>query len=223
VRTYEGLLLESTGCVSRRELFRLADEVRYGRLLVAAARAETAAVTDEGLARTACEALDRALVVWWPASGEIDYANPAALIAGLAEPGGGLTAAVTAAAADHRARTRRAAAGSPPAPQRFRWRGAEHYLETRHLGLGRELVAARPRSASEAVTLARFQTRFRLTDRQTDVLKHLLRGRSSTEIAAALHINVNTVRRHRAGLLAALAVARPADVFHLADELRETR
>ena len=52
----------------------------------------------------------------------------------------------------------------------------------------------------------------KLTQRQREVLQHIVQGRSNKEIAQILDISVNTVSVHRASLMQALGIHRTADL-----------
>lgn len=52
----------------------------------------------------------------------------------------------------------------------------------------------------------------KLTQREREVLQHIVQGRSNKEIAAILGLSVNTVAVHRANLMQALGIHRTADL-----------
>lgn len=52
----------------------------------------------------------------------------------------------------------------------------------------------------------------KLTQRQREVLQYIVQGKSNREIAAVLHLSVNTVSVHRANLMQALGIHRTADL-----------
>ncbi len=52
----------------------------------------------------------------------------------------------------------------------------------------------------------------RLTQREREVLQHIVQGKSNREIAAVLHLSVNTISVHRANLMQALGIHRTADL-----------
>ena len=52
----------------------------------------------------------------------------------------------------------------------------------------------------------------RLTQREREVLQYIVQGKSNREIAAVLHLSVNTVSVHRANLMQALGIHRTADL-----------
>ncbi|MBI4889394.1 MAG: response regulator transcription factor [Acidobacteria bacterium] len=52
----------------------------------------------------------------------------------------------------------------------------------------------------------------KLTQREREVLQHIVQGRSSREIAGILGLSVNTVAVHRANLMQALGIHRTADL-----------
>jgi DNA-binding NarL/FixJ family response regulator len=52
----------------------------------------------------------------------------------------------------------------------------------------------------------------KLTQREREVLQYIVQGKSNREIAAILHLSVNTVSVHRANLMQALGIHRTADL-----------
>ena len=52
----------------------------------------------------------------------------------------------------------------------------------------------------------------KLTQREKQVLQHIVQGRSNREIAGLLGLSVNTVSVHRANLMQALGIHRTADL-----------
>jgi DNA-binding NarL/FixJ family response regulator len=72
----------------------------------------------------------------------------------------------------------------------------------------------------EAELLRRFQLRYQLTDRQVDMLRHLLRGSSVKNAAEATSIRPRTAARHVSALLESLGVDSVAGIFPLAEALR---
>lgn len=52
----------------------------------------------------------------------------------------------------------------------------------------------------------------KLTQREREVLQHIVQGRSNKEIAAVLGLSANTVAVHRANLMQALGIHRTADL-----------
>ena len=52
----------------------------------------------------------------------------------------------------------------------------------------------------------------KLTQREKEVLQHIVQGKSNKEIAAMLGLSVNTVSVHRANLMQALGIHRTADL-----------
>jgi DNA-binding NarL/FixJ family response regulator len=52
----------------------------------------------------------------------------------------------------------------------------------------------------------------KLTQREREVLQHIVQGKSNREIAAVLHLSVNTISVHRANLMQALGIHRTADL-----------
>jgi DNA-binding NarL/FixJ family response regulator len=52
----------------------------------------------------------------------------------------------------------------------------------------------------------------KLTQREREVLQHIVQGRSNKEIAVILGLSVNTVAVHRANLMQALDIHRTADL-----------
>ena len=102
--------------------------------------------------------------------------------------------------------------------------GAEDFLTKR--APQEELLAAVER-AMERNTRERQQrqrtqdlrSRFKdLTEREMEVLSHVIRGRMNKEIAAALDINLRTVKLHRTNITRKLNVQSVAELTRLADE-----
>jgi FixJ family two-component response regulator len=58
-----------------------------------------------------------------------------------------------------------------------------------------------------------------LSEREMEVLSHVVRGRMNKEIAAALNINLRTVKLHRTNLTRKLNVQSVAELTRLADEM----
>jgi DNA-binding NarL/FixJ family response regulator len=52
----------------------------------------------------------------------------------------------------------------------------------------------------------------KLTQREREVLQYIVQGKSNREIAAVLHLSVNTISVHRANLMQALGIHRTADL-----------
>jgi two-component system, LuxR family, response regulator FixJ len=69
------------------------------------------------------------------------------------------------------------------------------------------------RSAKRAEIRERFAS---LSPRQLELLKYLVAGNSSKQIATAMHISVLTVSNHRAHLMAKIKAANSADLVRLA-------
>jgi len=64
------------------------------------------------------------------------------------------------------------------------------------------------------------QARFaRLTQREREVLMHVLRGRLNKQIAADLHIDERSVKRHRTSLISKIEVRSVAELARLAAEI----
>jgi DNA-binding NarL/FixJ family response regulator len=78
---------------------------------------------------------------------------------------------------------------------------------------GREVVRHRPSSVRETDELLRF-----LTDREVEVLAHLVRGESGKQIACALAISYSTARTHIQNVLAKLGVHSRLEAVALAVE-----
>ena len=72
------------------------------------------------------------------------------------------------------------------------------------------------RLAQEAVPRADGPLHATLSDREYEVFRQLVNGRSVTEIAGALHLSAKTVSTHKARLMEKLAVDNNADLVHYA-------
>jgi len=66
-------------------------------------------------------------------------------------------------------------------------------LRELHAAIG---VLARPRLASEGSSDEALRQRFRLTKREVEVLRLLLRGESNSGVAHALHLSEHTAHHH---------------------------
>ncbi|WP_232314083.1 response regulator transcription factor [Ralstonia sp. A12] len=77
-------------------------------------------------------------------------------------------------------------------------------LEELHAMLGR-VLGCFPQTAAEPLPATMLPTDFStLTPRQLDVVREIARGASNAEIAAALHISVETVKAHIGRILSQL-------------------
>jgi DNA-binding NarL/FixJ family response regulator len=59
-----------------------------------------------------------------------------------------------------------------------------------------------------------------LSDREFEVFRQLVAGRSLTEIAAALHVSVKTISTHKTRILEKMAMASTAELVRYAVEHR---
>jgi DNA-binding CsgD family transcriptional regulator len=84
-----------------------------------------------------------------------------------------------------------------------------------------ELILCRRERLRERELVERLRTAYRLTGRQADVLRHLLRGASNAEIASALGVAYATVRRHLSDLQATLGAPNRVGVYRIAERLRD--
>ena len=73
-----------------------------------------------------------------------------------------------------------------------------------------------PRVSSDRITWASASVRRALTAREREVLQKLAEGRSNKEVAAALHISVNTVETHRARIMSKLDLHSMGDLVRYA-------
>jgi DNA-binding CsgD family transcriptional regulator len=91
----------------------------------------------------------------------------------------------------------------------------------RPLDGGLRLYGCRINPASDYALLDRIKRELRLTDRQTDLLRCVLRNASTAETAATLRVSRVTVRRHRSELLAGLGVRTRGQLLQRVASLRE--
>lgn len=167
----------------------------------------------------ALDALPEALIVWLPAGGEVIFANRAAQL--LVEDGV-VAADLVACAAEHRDSRKRLARHGCDSPAHRLQRGDRvWWVRTAQLARARELVICRREQVRERELVERMRTVHSLTDRQADVLRHVLRGATNAQIAAALGVAYATVRRHLADLQAAVGVSSRIGVYRAAQALRE--
>ena len=167
----------------------------------------------------ALDALPEALIVWFPSGGQIAHANAAART--LVE-NGAMAPDLAVCAADHRdARKQLARHGCDSPAHRFQRGDRVWWVRTAPLRRGLELVICRREQVRERELVERMRAVHSLTDRQADVLKHLLRGENNTQIAAALGVAYATVRRHLGDLQAAVGATSRIGVFRAAQALRE--
>jgi len=115
--------------------------------------------------------------------------------------------------------------------RRFREAGAHGYLLKTDAGVAivdaiRAVVAGgtffhdrmlpMPRVSSDRTRFASASVRRALTAREREVLQQLAEGRSNKEVAAALHISVNTVETHRARIMSKLDLHSMGDLVRYA-------
>jgi DNA-binding CsgD family transcriptional regulator len=168
----------------------------------------------------ALDALDCSIVILAPTGGAVAFANHSAFDAALVA-NGELCAELSCAAAEYRELRTALARHHAVAPaQPFRFRGAAWYARVSPLQGGRELLSVSRQRLRDRELTQKFQLRYQLTDRQADVLLHILRGHATHEIAGALDVREPTVRRHLSELLAALDVKSKLEVFMLAEQFR---
>lgn len=79
----------------------------------------------------------------------------------------------------------------------------------KEVAAGRTVIAPGLTPPSQQETPSDFE---KLTQREREVLQHIVQGRSNKEIAAILGLSVNTVAVHRANLMQALGIHRTADL-----------
>jgi DNA-binding CsgD family transcriptional regulator len=176
----------------------------------------------EPLLRMLLDTLDAALVVWNPDSSTLIYSNQPAN--DLLNHRGGLPDEVIEAARRHREFLGGADARGMRVPaQRCRVGGDHWFIRTVALADDLEVLVCAREVMREGDLLTELQTRHRLTNRQTDVLKHILRGTSSTDIAAALRLSLSTVYKYETELRRALDVRNNLEVMLLADGVRQRR
>jgi len=169
----------------------------------------------------ALDALPDSLIIADPVSSVALFANAPAREARLVDATLALDSRLLAAIAEHRELREQLRAHRCQAPaQRFAWGGEVWWLRTARIKGGVELVLCRRGRLREGELLGRVRTLYGLTPRQSDVLRHVLRGRSNPEIAREMKIAYATVRRHLSDVLAALGVRSRAAIFELVDRLR---
>lgn len=79
----------------------------------------------------------------------------------------------------------------------------------KEIAAGRQVLAPGLAAPGQQEAPGDFQ---KLTQREREVLQHIVQGRSNKEIAAILGLSVNTVAVHRANLMQALGIHRTADL-----------
>lgn len=79
----------------------------------------------------------------------------------------------------------------------------------KEIAAGRKVVAPGLTVPSEQEPSSDFN---KLTQREREVLQHIVQGRSNKEIAVVLGLSANTVAVHRANLMQALGIHRTADL-----------
>jgi FixJ family two-component response regulator len=105
--------------------------------------------------------------------------------------------------------------------------GAEDFLEKRAPmealldAVRRALARGSQEQASRARRLELAERFKALSDREREVLVHVLRGRLNKQIAGDLDVNERTVKRHRTAIMAKLKVRAVADLVRLAEEADE--
>ena len=80
----------------------------------------------------------------------------------------------------------------------------------KEVAAGREVLA--PGLTRPGVDQAEDSVFDKLTQREREVLQHIVQGKSNKQIAALLGLSVNTVSVHRANLMSALGIHRTADL-----------
>jgi two-component system response regulator FixJ len=90
----------------------------------------------------------------------------------------------------------------------------EELLETVKRALARDVRERAERTRVQGLR-ARFEA---LTERDGEVLQHVLRGQLNKQIAADLGIDERSVKRHRTRIMARLQVQSVAELTHLAHE-----
>jgi FixJ family two-component response regulator len=114
--------------------------------------------------------------------------------------------------------------GDIPTSVRAMRQGAEDFLTKRapKEALLDAVSRALARDARERARRARVQglrARFEaLTERDNEVLRHVLRGQLNKQIAADLGIDERSVKRHRTSIMAKLRVQSVAELTHLVHE-----
>jgi DNA-binding CsgD family transcriptional regulator len=167
------------------------------------------------------DAIPDVLVVWSPGAARIELANRGAREHAFLTAAEELAGDAQSCAAEQRELRRQLAAHGCSAPaQRLDRQGEVWWIRTVGLPKGLELVLGRRERLRERELVRQLRAAYALTDRQADVLRHVLRGRANPEIAAALGIAYRTVRRHLQDLQAALGVPSRVGIFQLVERLR---
>jgi len=102
--------------------------------------------------------------------------------------------------------------------------GAEDFLTKRTpreplLDAVQRALARDAREREERARVQKLRVRFEaLTDRDREVLQHVLRGEMNKEIAGHLGIDERSVKRHRSSIMAKLRVESVAELTHLVHE-----
>ena len=105
--------------------------------------------------------------------------------------------------------------GDIPASVQAMRRGAADFLEKR--APSEHLIGAVERALASARKQHELRERFaRLTERELEILRHVVRGRMNKQIAADLGIHERTVKLHRSAITAKLGVRSAAELATLA-------
>lgn len=175
------------------------------------------------LLRALLDALDQAIIVWDPASGAIAFVNGAAAVA-LCSDRGGLSREVMQAARDHReffcGPSKHGMSG--PA-QQCRVRGIRWFIRTVALTDDLEVLVCSREVVRESDLLRELQLRYGLTNRQTDVLRCILRGTGGAETAQTLGVSLSTVYKYESELRQLMNVRNNLEVMLVADGIRRHR
>jgi FixJ family two-component response regulator len=114
--------------------------------------------------------------------------------------------------------------GDIPTSVRAMRQGAEDFLTKRApkeelLEAVKRALARDARERAERARVQELRARFdTLTQRDREVLHHVLRGQLNKQIAAALGIDERSVKRHRTSIMAKLQVQSVAELTHLVHE-----
>ena len=162
--------------------------------------------------RCVFELVPDALIVWNPSTRSVYLANRTARETRLVDGYGRVAEHLAHATAELR----------NPNPQNTSGvvRSEGWMISRSGLGPSMELISCSPAPMQEMELVRAFQRTYKITDRQADVLRQLLRGKTTREVAAALSISQITVRRHQSALLAAVSVSNKMQLFRLAEELQ---
>jgi DNA-binding CsgD family transcriptional regulator len=172
--------------------------------------------------RDALDNLPEGLIVWQPAGGELVFANRAARAAALLLENGAVAADLASCAAEQRDSRKQLARHGCDSPAHRLQRGDRvWWVRTAALARGRELVICRREQVRERELVDRMRSVYSLTDRQADVLRHVLRGSKNVEIARALRLAYATVRRHLSDLQSALGARNRIEVYRTAERFRD--